>query len=109
MYCKNCGKEISDGTRFCSNCGAPAEINAPATFDCSRKSRTVAALLAFFLGYLGIHRFYVGKAGTGILQILLTCCFGLGAIWALIDLVIILCGNFRDKDGKLVSSWEARY
>lgn len=33
----------------------------------SPKSKTVAGLLCFFLGYLGIHRFYAGKIGTGIL------------------------------------------
>ena len=33
----------------------------------SDKSRLLAALLCFFLGYLGIHRFYVGKIGTRIL------------------------------------------
>ena len=120
MFCKNCGKEISDGTKFCPECGATQEAstvgspstekdNSNQTANCSQKSRTVTALLAFFLGGLGIHRFYVGKTGTGILQILLTCCFGLGYIWALIDLVVILCGNFKDSEGKLISNWEARY
>lgn len=83
MFCKNCGKEISDGTKFCPECGATQEAsvvgspstekdNSNQTANCSQKSRTVTALFAFFLGGLGIHRFYVGKTGTGILQILLT-------------------------------------
>ena len=116
MFCKNCGKEIADGTKFCPQCGAIQEnqTNVVASTErknanCSHKSRTVTALLAFFLGGLGIHRFYVGKKGTGILQILLTLCFGLGCIWALIDLVVILCGNFKDSEGKLISDWEAKY
>ncbi len=109
MYCTNCGKEIEGGAKFCPECVAAIEAKTAVPSECSRKSRTVAALLAFFLGYLGIHRFYVGKVGTGILQILLTCCFGLGAIWALIDFIIILCGNFKDGEGKFVSSWEAKY
>ena len=54
-------------------------------------------LLYFFLGGLGIHRFYVGKAGTGILMILTL--GGLG-IWVIIDLVMILTGGFKDSEGK---------
>ncbi len=56
-----------------------------------------AALLCFFLGGLGVHRFYVGKIGTGILMI-----FTLGGlgIWLIIDFVMILTGSFKDKEGK---------
>lgn len=116
MFCRNCGKEFEDGTKFCPMCGTGVETEAqtPRTAqwhsgEQSHKSRTVTALLAFFLGYLGVHRFYVGKTGTGILQMLLTCCFGIGAIWALIDLIVILCGNFTDSDGKRITDWNATY
>lgn len=121
MFCENCGKEIPGDTKFCPCCGTAVRSTAQIPVvssqtvypqrnsNASPKSRTVAALLAFFLGCLGIHRFYVGKVGTGILQIFLTCCFGIGWIWALIDFIIILCGNFRDKDGRLISDWEAKY
>lgn len=68
----------------------------------SDKSRLAAALLAFFFGYLGIHRFYVGKVGTGILQILTL--GGLG-IWTLIDFVLILLGSFRDSNGRALQNW----
>jgi hypothetical protein len=68
----------------------------------SPKSRLAAALLAFFLGGLGIHRFYVGKIGTGVLMI-----FTLGGlgIWALVDFIVILVGSFRDKDRRLLLNW----
>lgn len=68
----------------------------------SEKSRLVDALLCFFLGGLGIHRFYEGKIGTGILWLLTA---GLCGIGALIDFIIILVGGAKDKDGKPIKRW----
>lgn len=65
----------------------------------SPKSFVAAVLLCFFLGTLGIHRFYVGKIGTGILMILTG--GGLG-IWQIIDLVVIVCSKFQDKKRRLI-------
>jgi len=62
----------------------------------STYSRWAAFFLALFLGGLGIHRFYVGKIGTGILWLLTGGIFGLG--W-LIDVIMTACGAFRDKYG----------
>ena len=66
----------------------------------SKKDWTTALLLSIFLGGLGIHRFYVGKTGTGVLWLLTGGLFGIGA---LVDLIIIACGNFTDSEGKIVS------
>ena len=68
----------------------------------SDKSRLAAALLCWFVGVLGIHRFYVGKVGTGIAMIVT--CGGLG-VWALVDLVVILLGSFRDENGRRLENW----
>jgi TM2 domain-containing membrane protein YozV len=68
----------------------------------SPKSRLAAALLAFFFGSLGIHRFYVGKVGTGILMIVTLGALG---IWTLIDFVMILLGSFKDKQDRVLSNW----
>ena len=68
----------------------------------SDKSRLVALLFCVLLGVLGVHRFYVGKIGTGILMLLTI--GGLG-IWVLIDMILIAVGSFRDKAGKRVFRW----
>jgi hypothetical protein len=58
------------------------------------KKKWLAAVLCLFLGYLGIHRFYVGKIGTGLLWFFT---LGFGGLGVLLDLIIILVGGFRDK------------
>jgi TM2 domain-containing membrane protein YozV len=63
----------------------------------SEKGFVPTALLCFFLGVLGIHRFYVGKIGTGILQ--LVTLGGLG-IWTMIDFILIIVGKFTDRNGR---------
>ena len=67
----------------------------------SEKGFVPAILLCFFLGALGVHRFYVGKIGTGILQL-----FTLGGlgIWALVDFIMIVTGNFKDKQGLVITA-----
>jgi TM2 domain-containing membrane protein YozV len=70
--------------------------------ESSEKTRLVALLLCFFVGVLGVHRFYVGKIGTGVAMILT---FGGLGIWALIDLIMIICGAFKDSEGNAVTEW----
>ncbi len=68
----------------------------------SPKLRLTALLLCWFFGVFGIHRFYVGKVGTGILWLFTLGCFGIGA---LVDLIMIASGSFRDGQGRLVLQW----
>ena len=62
----------------------------------SEKGFVPTLLLCLFLGTLGVHRFYVGKIGTGILMLITLGCLG---IWTLIDLIMIIIGSFKDKNG----------
>lgn len=66
----------------------------------SDKSKVAALLLCIFLGGLGVHRFYVGKIGTGIVWLLTGGVFGIGWI---VDIVLIAVGNFKDKQGNVLA------
>lgn len=63
------------------------------------KSKLVAGLLALFGGVFGLHSFYLGYMGKGILHILLAFT-GISSIWALIEAVQIFTGSMPDADGK---------
>jgi len=68
-----------------------------------RKSKLVAGLLGILLGSLGVHRFYLGYIGIGIAQIVVTfVTCGIGAIWGLIEGVLILVGSgiTTDSEGR---------
>ena len=113
MYCRNCGSEIDDKAFACPYCGVATSeaqnhsqpnivinntnqaVNSihPMT---SQKNKWVAFILCLFGGVFGIHRFYVGKRGTGLIWL---CTVGLLGIGWVIDLILILCGSFRDKYG----------
>lgn len=72
------------------------------TATVSEKSRLVAVLLCLLLGWFGAHRFYAGKYGTAVLMI---CTFGGFGIWVVVDFVFVVCGIFRDKQGRRIVRW----
>lgn len=126
MFCKNCGAEIDPnaaicvkcgfqkgkGTKYCQNCGAGVTEGASACMNCGfaiqtaapgQKSKLVAGLLGILLGGFGAHNFYLGYTGKAIAQILLSLCFGIGAIWGLIEGIMILVGKIdKDASGNLL-------
>jgi hypothetical protein len=107
-FCQKCGTQLNPDSRFCPACGESLDGSSPASVSSvtvasepprSEKSALTAFILCLFFGSLGVHRFYVGKVGTGILMLLTA--GGLG-LWYLYDLISIVCNNFSDSQGKIL-------
>ncbi len=77
-----------------------ADASAAPVAGKSDRSKVAALLLCIFLGWLGVHRFYVGKIGTGIIWLLTCGVFGIGVI---IDIVNIALDKFTDKQGNILA------
>lgn len=105
IFCSSCGAIIKKEAEICPKCGVRQKVAVVTTdpADVSKRSRLVASLLCFFFGIIGVHRFYCGKITSGIMQILFS--WATLFIWNLVDLIMILSGSFKDKEGKLVKIW----
>lgn len=105
MFCKHCGAEINDNAVVCVKCGCAVNDSAQTirTLDpgVSDKEWLITGALCFFLGFLGAHRFYVGKMSTAILMLIT--CGGCG-IWTLIDFLMIVSEKFTDDQGKVIKN-----
>lgn len=119
MFCSNCGTQLPDTASFCSKCGNAVRTGAVVqpvqpypqqpvinvvnsnTVNVRggyvNKSKWTAFFLCLLLGWLGAHRFYVGKTATAVIWLLTA---GLCGFGILIDLILILCNGFNDKMGQ---------
>ncbi len=72
-YCINCGAEIDEKAEICPKCGVRVQPPPRARYYVVReggKNQVLAGLLAIFLGWIGVHKFYLGRIGMGIVYVL---------------------------------------
>ncbi len=107
-FCITCGAEMDRGDIYCHGCGWDSRIvpkaPPPRLVDPnpSPYNRLAALLLCVLVGFFGLHRFYVGKVGTGVIWLLTLGFLGVGQVY---DLVLIATGEFRDIDNRRVLRW----
>ncbi len=118
IMCVACGVPPKNGSKFCHSCSATTDENAEICLKCgvALKSKSpkpiesssekaegkdwiITLILCWLLGTFGIHRFYTGHIGIGVIQLLT---FGGCGIWTLVDLVMIVTSKFKDSDGNLL-------
>ncbi|WP_145996361.1 TM2 domain-containing protein [Dysgonomonas massiliensis] len=119
-YCPKCGQSMSNDATICPGCGEPQVVSTPppppphsapysqnVNYDqiYSDKDWLTTLLLAILTGCLGVHRFYTGHIAIGVIQLLTG---GGCGIWALIDLIMIITGNFKDSDGRIIKEKSQR-
>lgn len=96
-YCANCGKNVAPNADVCTNCGVAIK---KASADYGKYDKITIALICFFFGGIGIHNFMLGETKKGVVKIVLTLCFGIGAIPALIDFIKILTDKYEVNPDK---------
>lgn len=128
LKCSNCGSDVKEYDTVCEKCGQIIErktsnhtksstdvevssVNSNANSNSTaqntnvnkkQKSKVVAGILGVLVGPFGVHRFYLGYIGIGVLQLILTfLSFGLASLWGFIEGILILCGVgiTEDADG----------
>ena len=111
-YCINCGEIIDARAEVCPKCGVrqPTEYTETKTFHTEAMPRRglnerwlitlLLCILPCIVGINGIHRFYTGKIGTGVLMLLT---LGGCGIWTLIDIIMIATNQYKDDDGNIIS------
>ncbi len=87
-FCSACGNQLDPRAEICPKCGVRQKI-------VGKKSRITAALLAFFLGGIGVHKFYLGRPIQGILYLLFFWT-AIPAVIAFIEFIIYLINSDED-------------
>ena len=103
-YCTECGELINIKAEICPKCGVRQPIqSSPINAEINEQNNRwlICLLLCWFLGAFGIHRFYTGHTTIGVVQLLT---LGGCGIWALIDFIIIVSGNFKDSEGNPIKN-----
>lgn len=101
VFCRGCAKEIHESAQTCPGCGAP-QRSASASGNGNGPSRTTAAIFALLFGGLGVHKFYLGQTGMGILY-LLFCWTFIPAIVAFVEGIIYLTKSDQEFAAKYAS------
>lgn len=122
-FCPSCGEAIEDkAAKFCPKCGSKLNMtdeNGNMIYEPSAKSRLGALILCLLFGSLGIHRFYTGRIFGGIAMCILSIISIIAyanstvgmliaipvGLWVIIDFLLILCGVFKDRQGKYLITW----
>ncbi|KAF0111393.1 MAG: hypothetical protein FD163_1006 [Hyphomonadaceae bacterium] len=94
VFCRGCGKDIHESAVACPHCGARQRSGSG-----KQKTKTAAAIWAFFLGGIGAHKFYLGQAGLGILYLLFFWTF-IPALIAFIEFILFLTMTDESFDEK---------
>jgi TM2 domain-containing membrane protein YozV len=97
IFCRGCGKEIHETAPMCPHCGFQ-QMERSSTVKNGR-NKIVAALLAFFLGGFGVHKFYLGQTGLGIVY-LIFCLTFIPAIVAFIESIMFIAMSDEKFDLK---------
>lgn len=100
QYCSNCGMELQDGTRYCPRCGYGVKQGVGPYPSQQQKSKIAAGLLGIFLGWLGVHNFYLGYKKKALAQLLISVLsFGtlswISELWGFIEGILIFSGSIH--------------
>lgn len=107
LFCVKCANDPRTGVQYCADCGQPiiesdacVDGHVMEKVDVTAKSRWIAILLAFFLGWMGAHNFYLGNVARGVFQFVFTIVtLGVGVIWSWFEMFLLLTRN-TNEDAK---------
>ena len=102
-YCQECGEIINIKAEICPKCGVRQATSSLSTEQKKEQQNRwlITLLLCWIVGVFGVHRFYTGHTTIGIIQLLT---LGGCGIWTLVDLIIIITGNFKDAQGNPIKN-----